>query len=75
MWRIKFKYNNGETREITGAGEEITLQQAINYHNTFAFSSDGGTYQRSPYKDNRPEALQDVIIRLQNERLKEQGKK
>lgn len=67
MWKIFFKYNDGSKCTITGKKKEISLDEAIKYHNDYGVHAVQATYQQYPKKDNDAIDLHEKIEQLQEE--------
>lgn len=67
MWKITFQYSDGGAITVRGKGKEIPLHLAQKYYKDYGIHSDGGMYQRSPYKNNPPEHMTNVIRRLKKD--------
>ena len=57
MWKITFRYSDGGVITVRGKGKDIPLHLAQKYYRDYGVHSDGGIYQKSPYKDNEPEHM------------------
>lgn len=60
-----FLYSDNSKCTITGKGKEITLDQAIKYHNQYGAHADKSIYQQYPKANNEPMELIDVIEELE----------
>ena len=67
MWKIFFEYPDGGKCIVTGKGE-ITLEQAVKYHNQYGTGlMKREEYQKYPKKDNEPIDLFDLIMEMNHE--------
>jgi hypothetical protein len=64
MWKIFFVYSDKSKCTITGKDSDITLAQAIKYHNQYGISASSETYQKYPKAKNESQDLYELIEKM-----------
>jgi hypothetical protein len=65
MWKIFFVYSDKSKCTITNKSSDITLSQAIKYHNQYGVHASTSTYQKYPKAKNESRKLYDIIAEMQ----------
>ena len=67
MWKIFFVYSDKSKCTITGKTSDITLDQAVKYHNQYGVHADTENYQKYPKAKNEAQDLYELIETMQSE--------
>jgi len=65
MWKIFFEYNDKSKITITGNTADVTLGQAVDYHNQYGAHAAKEIFQKYPKAKNPSKDLYDLIEELQ----------
>jgi hypothetical protein len=67
VWKLFFVFSDKSKCTITGKTSDITLGQAIRYHNQYGVHADTAIYQKYPKAKNEPKELFELIEEMQPE--------